>query len=900
MALQLYYPLDGHLEDRSGNDWHLSNGTPGWTTGPINQCAQNDGTNLNIPTDALGTCFGGMEFTISLWWRQHATSTRWNDMTRYYDVNGTNRRLERGRSDDGDDDTDYWCNIGITGTGDSYIRDVNMTEVREGEWFHFVVRRTQTDIEVWINGDLHQSKSHGGTEMANPDTSSAWEMFNQNNDSDVAEFKIFDHAISEQRIKEEARCPAGHWRLTDMADHIDNVYSSESLSAWRANNGSDKDKRTDGSIPAAEYGSSDYIWLHKNETDTTNSDQWHGTHKSGVADVPAEVGDHITFSGWYRFTTSGDHKRDDLRGILYNRDESGESGWNNVGSGGITMTDDGWWHRFEFTVEVVEDPYDGYINPSWQWGYDYGPQTLELCGLQIQKKEGPSNEFTVGQDARNGFVPDITDRGGDGMAKHVSRISDTPVGRSAIEFTDDSGDIPLLAHFDSSGLYEMTSCAWVKVPSGAGNWSVLDFDRSENFMWSVDNDGTVEFNTTPASGGTHDMNSAGTVDDGTWHHVAVVYDGTDKIIYIDGAEDSRASNPHSGEPLGYGRMTRYGYIGNGSEAGGFDSDDNASGFIGGIADVRLYARALDAPDFEDIMNPSIALGDTGHLDAYEVAEYDHKGLLTNEEYAVQNSTHGILATVTPNTTDFSDWVEPDDTLGNIAVVGVAHVTDTQYYPDRFELTDVNNDEGVVFDLHTDGYNDPDNWQVGDNLVFATNPRWQSPGATDWANLDRLQLYRKSYSDDRYDTTESVTFKNFRLVKLPDPADSPYTRFEFGENGTLRCHNLIEDANDLKGTDTVAAERPTGFHLQGQAIRGRTPRLLANVTLNGQTVTATVHEDFTHDGNPDESHTVNLENGFNSYALPSLSGKRGSRVWVDLELSTTSERNSPVVHDVMVN
>ena len=32
----------------------------------------------------------------------------------------------------------------------------------------------------------------------------------------------------------------------------------------------------------------------------------------------------------------------------------------------------------------------------------------------------------------------------------------------------------------------------------------------------------------------------------TWHHAAVVYDGADKIIYVDGVEVAKRINAHNG------------------------------------------------------------------------------------------------------------------------------------------------------------------------------------------------------------------------------------------------------------------------------------------------------------------------------------------------------------------
>ena len=59
------------------------------------------------------------------------------------------------------------------------------------------------------------------------------------------------------------------------------------------------------------------------------------------------------------------------------------------------------------------------------------------------------------------------------------------------------------------------------------------------------------------------------MNDGQWHFVCAVYDGSDKILYVDGVEDGRRVNAHSGRRLGSG-LIRYGFIGEGSEAREFD------------------------------------------------------------------------------------------------------------------------------------------------------------------------------------------------------------------------------------------------------------------------------------------------------------------------------------------
>ena len=66
----------------------------------------------------------------------------------------------------------------------------------------------------------------------------------------------------------------------------------------------------------------------------------------------------------------------------------------------------------------------------------------------------------------------------------------------------------------------------------------------------------------------------------TWHHVALVYDGVRKSIYVDGVEDARTAT------TGQIAVSAYNlYIGaNAQQAGRY--------FHGELDDVRIYSRAL--------------------------------------------------------------------------------------------------------------------------------------------------------------------------------------------------------------------------------------------------------------------------------------------------------------------
>lgn len=194
---------------------------------------------------------------------------------------------------------------------------------------------------------------------------------------------------------------------------------------------------------------------------------------------------------------------------------------------------------------------------------------------------------------------------------------------TSLEFDGSNDYIALDMSYTGTGAIDsITIEAWVNtVESGTGdnfsNWSILDFDRSEFFNIYISGDnGQVGFSTASTSGGVDDFfsGSGNTVNDGTWHHIACVYDGTDKIIYIDGIEVARRTNPHSGNGLG-SSTTRFGFIGDGSEAPGFDSTRNNKYYNGFIDELRIWEDVRTATELFDNRDTCLT-GSEANLIAY--------------------------------------------------------------------------------------------------------------------------------------------------------------------------------------------------------------------------------------------------------------------------------------------
>lgn len=64
------------------------------------------------------------------------------------------------------------------------------------------------------------------------------------------------------------------------------------------------------------------------------------------------------------------------------------------------------------------------------------------------------------------------------------------------------------------------------------------------FIIGQNTNGTLRtFIDTTGTGGWDGLSSVGTVNDGNWHHVVLVYDGTNRYIYIDGVKDASTDVP---------------------------------------------------------------------------------------------------------------------------------------------------------------------------------------------------------------------------------------------------------------------------------------------------------------------------------------------------------------------
>ncbi len=293
--------------------------------------------------------------------------------------------------------------------------------------------------------------------------------------------------------------------------------------------------------------------------------------------------------------------------------------------------------------------------------------------------EGPEKsvvvqEYTIGSDARSylSWKLDPTDelsrryefedaesklavdQGDTGSAEDASiRGATTGVSGqvgTAYEFEDTRSEyLAVPRSYDTQGtLSTVSACAWFNTGESTGdfdNWALLDFDRSEYFNLFVYGNGDVGFSTTDNTSSTHDLRASGSYNDGSWHQACGVYNGTHKIIYVDGTQEAVA-NPYGGNPLGTG-TTRYGFVGDGSEASTFDGSRNGLHYDGRIDEVRLYERTLSSGEVSDLYTADTggsASRPTGSLVLYYPLDEDYEDdtLTASDESPAGDTTDAVL------------------------------------------------------------------------------------------------------------------------------------------------------------------------------------------------------------------------------------------------------------------
>jgi hypothetical protein len=161
---------------------------------------------------------------------------------------------------------------------------------------------------------------------------------------------------------------------------------------------------------------------------------------------------------------------------------------------------------------------------------------------------------------------------------------------NAVQFNASSNyvDIAGESAFDFTGA--MSVSFWMKRNGYTNQWEAL-ITKGDS-AWGVARNGTgssVAF-TTFNSSSANDLFASAAVQNNEWHHVVVVYTGTQKLVYIDGVQN--ASTNYSQAIRTNNLNVRLGM-----------NQEFAPAYYGGALDeVRIYNRALTAQEVTALFN----------------------------------------------------------------------------------------------------------------------------------------------------------------------------------------------------------------------------------------------------------------------------------------------------------
>jgi xyloglucan-specific exo-beta-1,4-glucanase len=148
-----------------------------------------------------------------------------------------------------------------------------------------------------------------------------------------------------------------------------------------------------------------------------------------------------------------------------------------------------------------------------------------------------------------------------------------------------------------SALNDFTISTWVKVDANATWARVFDFGSGTgNYMFLSPASGGASVRyaiTTSGNGGEQQLNRAGNLSTGVWHHLAVTLSGSTGVLYVGGVPaDTNLSMTLKPSSLG---STTQNYIGKSQWP-----DPNLTG---SVDDFRIYSRALSATEVAALANP---------------------------------------------------------------------------------------------------------------------------------------------------------------------------------------------------------------------------------------------------------------------------------------------------------
>lgn len=606
MSLQVWLPLNGNLDNQGLSNVVVTNyGATVDNNGKIGKCYSLDGTDDRINISNLPN---PQNISVSFWMKRNATTnsrqfmfTAWGGVT---------------------------CELTTSNTIHCYVNGGNgacdspNAITPDNGWIHLTY--TFEDCvggKLYINGQLIRSTASSGSISWTTTSGNIGNYSNMYYNGCINDFRIYDHVLSSKEVEEISKGLILHYKLDEGCFGNPNILLNTSFSSlYNQTTGWDTTKN--GTVLANSWGgynsgvgnastvyhahlkqfNGEYVY----EYIRTADESWLGISQGGLQSK-LTAGKTYTFS-WEQYCVNGVNHVG--TGLYYFKTEATSANFHLGIQQGSANKKMGEWQKFTYTFIAPSDA-DYTKSMSWYIYGHYGGQGTMYVRRPKLEEGSVATEWMPAlseNPLNNNMIYDSSGYNNNGeIINDLQIISASPRYSMATNLTTTSSHIHVsnLSVGGFSNSYTFTWWGNCSTYSGKMMWGFSDGARLNGIyngnLWNT-GDGSNNPLYTP---GTTTQVSAPSVN--VWHHFAMVGNGTQCLVYLDG--------------ILWGQAKTYKTIsGTSIYFNGWDSGTSYTLANTKISDFRMYSTALTAEQVKELYNTSASVDSNGNIYAREVVE----------------------------------------------------------------------------------------------------------------------------------------------------------------------------------------------------------------------------------------------------------------------------------------
>ncbi|WP_432671334.1 LamG-like jellyroll fold domain-containing protein [Flavobacterium sp. SM2513] len=241
-----------------------------------------------------------------------------------------------------------------------------------------------------------------------------------------------------------------------------------------------------------------------------------------------------------------------------------------------------------------------------------------------------------------------------------------PTTGTHLNFDGNADHVVLPSSTDFNFTNQMTVEFWMNSNFTPQQWDALVTKGDNSWRIALTASGKINF---AGNGAFGDVTSVATVTDGAWHHVAVTYNGSNAVIYIDGTLDKTIT--------GTGILNTSTY----QVALGANLQNTGRTYNGNMDEVRIWNIARTASQIAQSKNCELQGSETGLLAYYKFnqgsAGVYNAGITTLTD-ATGNGHNGTLTYFALTNAFYSNWLGGSPVTSGVSVPAAPSVSAQTY------------------------------------------------------------------------------------------------------------------------------------------------------------------------------------------------------------------------------